>query len=82
MRPCSNCRSVETEILDQGLITRLVSTLGGEPVLHAWVCRTCRHVDFWIDEPATEGQYEREASSELDDEDGVLSPLPAPIPAT
>ena len=50
MRPCSSCRSEDTVPLEQSFLTRLVSSMGGEPTLRAHVCRVCRHVDFWIDE--------------------------------
>ncbi len=79
MRPCSNCRSVDTEMLDQGILTRLASTLGGEPELHAWVCRLCRHVDFWIDEVATDDEYRTLVAADRDDEPSM--PIPVPIPA-
>jgi hypothetical protein len=82
MRPCSNCRSVGTELLDQGFITRLVSSLGGDPLLQAWVCQTCRHVDFWVDEPTTEEDTQHEAAADPDDTELAGNPTPTPIPAS
>ena len=66
MRPCTNCRSEATEPLDQGLLARLVSTLGGEPLLRAWVCSVCRHVDFWVDQPVLEQQPAAEQAGEVE----------------
>ena len=74
MRPCTFCRSEDTQPLDQSILTRLVSVLGGDPQLHAWVCRLCRHVDFWVDEPAIAAS----PADELVEADGG----PIPIPAT
>jgi hypothetical protein len=53
VRPCTNCRSTDTVALSTGFLPRLASVLGGNPELVAYVCRTCRHVDVWLDEKAT-----------------------------
>jgi hypothetical protein len=39
--------------------------LGSQPALVAYVCRTCRHVDVWLDEVAT--LPEAEAPSQAPD---------------
>jgi hypothetical protein len=69
MRPCSVCRSEDTIALEQSFLTRLVSSMGGEPVLRARVCRICRHVDFWIDEPVSDA-----AAAEADQLDQAATP--------
>jgi hypothetical protein len=77
MRPCSSCHSEQTEPLDMGLVRRLVSAIGGEPTLRAWLCRTCRHVDLWVDEPAAEGEAVAEATGDEEDAPAAPAPLPA-----
>jgi hypothetical protein len=39
-------------VLSSGFLPKLVSVLGGNPQLTAYVCRVCRHVDVWLDETA------------------------------
>jgi hypothetical protein len=39
--------------LSTGVLPKLAAILGGSPALVAYVCRTCRHVDVWLDEAAT-----------------------------
>jgi hypothetical protein len=53
VRPCTNCHSTDTAPLSTGILPRLASVLGANPELVAYVCRTCRHVDVWLDEKAT-----------------------------
>ncbi len=53
MRPCTNCRSLDTAALSTGLLPRIASILASQPALVAYVCRTCRHVDLWLDEAAS-----------------------------
>jgi hypothetical protein len=58
MRPCTNCRSTDTVPLSTGFLPRIAALLGSSPQLVAYVCRTCRHVDVWLDEAATLPQQE------------------------
>ena len=53
MRPCTNCRSLDTVALSTGFLPRIAAVLGNQPAFVAYVCRTCRHVDVWLDEAAT-----------------------------
>ena len=52
MRPCTNCRSLDTAAMSTGFLPKIASILGNQPALVAYVCRTCRHVDVWLDETA------------------------------
>jgi hypothetical protein len=52
MRPCTNCRSTDTVALSTGFLPKIAALLGSNPQLVAYVCRTCRHVDVWLDEAA------------------------------
>lgn len=65
VRPCTNCRSTDTAALSVGILPKLASVLGGNPELVAYVCRTCRHVDVWLDERATLPATEAELAPEL-----------------
>jgi len=65
VRPCSNCRSLDTAALSTGFLPKIASLLGSQPALVAYVCRTCRHVDVWLDEVAT--LPEAEAPSQAPD---------------
>ena len=60
-----------------GLVRRLVSAIGGEPTLRAWLCRACRHVDLWVDEPAAEGEAAVEAADDEQEDAAAPAPLPA-----
>ena len=53
LRPCTNCRSTNTAALSIGFLPKIASLLGSNPAFVAYVCRTCRHVDVWLDEEAT-----------------------------
>jgi len=53
VRPCTNCRSLDTAPLSTGFLPKIASLFGNQPNLTAYVCRTCRHVDVWLDEAAT-----------------------------
>jgi len=38
--------------MSTGFLPKIASILGNQPALVAYVCRTCRHVDVWLDETA------------------------------
>lgn len=65
MRPCTNCRSLDTAALSTGFLPRIASILGNQPALVAYVCRTCRHVDVWLDETASLPDEEPRQVAEL-----------------
>jgi hypothetical protein len=39
--------------MSTGFLPKIASLFGNHPALVAYVCRTCRHVDVWLDEAAT-----------------------------
>jgi hypothetical protein len=51
--------------MSTGFLPKIASLLGNQPALVAYVCRNCRHVDFWLDETTSLPEEEPRQAKEL-----------------